>query len=267
MSNARNVLGTVMFAASLFFSGMAAEAQDLTITIPGGNLDTLDVTATEESAEDKLLKAKLLSDRLAEQIRTLIRIALITGDSGSFQSAIYDLTVKFPELAPNIASFTTSAIIQHISAPTTRASAKVTPEIIQSITIAATVATATAVPEKFQEIVAATAKVIAAATAPAPATATETTETAASDEPTGEKEALDPATLAEMALVQKAVTDVFSNQAALMETIKTQVETSLIEKFDDPSITAETLIEMFPASDPATDLAETPTTESASPAG
>lgn len=232
MLNARNMLATFLLIISLLSSG-AAGAQSLNITIPG---EDPEVPTAGDDAESALPGGLVLTDRLAEQIRTLIRIALLTGDASAFENALFDLTVKVPDLAASIAAFTTSEIYGQVSAISAETTVIITMDFIQSMTIAATVAPATAAPARFQEIVTATAKVIATAA---------------------------PALFASPATAEAAALD----QTALMEKIKAQVETSLIELFNDPTITADNLADIFTAAGSAADLAETPTTEAASPTG
>jgi len=222
-----------------------ANAQNLTITIPGEepNLPAGQGEGQEEEA------GPLLTDRMAEQIKTLIRLALKTGDASAFQEALFDLTAETPELAAAIAAFTTTEISVQVEANSaeTPAAAGAAPviapvlpaqDLIKSLTVAATVGPATAAPAQYQEIIAATAEVM-----PVPPS---------SEEGTGDAAAL-------------GVPD--DAQFAIMEEIAAQVESSLIELFNDENLSVDDLQNLFPSAGPAADLAETSTTDSASPTG
>ncbi len=196
-----------------------------------------------------------LSDRLAEQIRTLIRIALQTGDASAFEGALFSMTLEKPELAASIAAFTTSAISEQVAVNAKQASASTeqtavgteqtsegaeqipgsleqvsisavpaveisTANLVKSLTIAATVGPAAAAPTKFKEIMAATTAVIAAIESSAPA----------------EQITLDAVTVDETAAVDEAAA---ASQEALTELIAKSVESKLIVIYDDPDISLE----------------------------
>ena len=229
----RRLLGTALVALVIVFP-LAATAQSLSIEIPEAGLnETLEKGDNETGLPTKLK----LTDRMAEQIRTLIRIAIQTGDASAFETALFDLVSETPELAVAVAVFTTSEVsIQTASksANTALETKPVTPGLVKSLTVAATVGPATASPEKFQEIVAATTKTISEFAAASP--------------------------------VLNGTGGEVVDSAALLKEIETEVVSSLIELFPGEDITAEELAGLLTASGPE-GLAEFSTKESASPAG
>jgi len=236
MLSARHTFGAMFFALFLLFSG-GAGAQSLTISIPDASTG---VPATGATAATPLADP-LMTDALIEQIRTLIRVALLTGDTAAFENAMFDLTVESPNIAASIAAFTTSEISVQISAPQSTSQAQtpvvMTQDFVQALTIAATVGPATAAPDKYQEIITATTKVM--------------TDVAATPLPVGTAATNQPIVI---------------DQAAMMEQISAKVETGLIGLFNDPNIQAADLQNFFTAAGPA-GLTEQPTTQSASPTG
>jgi|GEM_PF-2735986 len=239
MMHITNKLAGTLIAACLLCSGTAT-AQSLKITVPDEETGT---PTAAESVDGVPVGNPALTDRMAEQIRTLIRIALLTGDASAFESALTDLTSEAPELAVSIASFTTTAISDQGSTSDSQVSEAVAPDVMQSIMVAAAVGPAIASPAKFQEIVAATTAIVNEASAPAGATAG----TATADGVTVE---------------QPVLADL--DQSVIIEQITQRVEETLIELFNDDSITAGELAQLFTASG---EFAEAPTTTSASPTG
>lgn len=102
-------------------STISVKAQSLTIEIPEAELNKTTIEGQEGEAEIVVPGGVKLTDRMAEQIKTLIRLALQTGDSTAFETALFDLTSASPELAVAIAAFTTSEVTAQIAARTEQA--------------------------------------------------------------------------------------------------------------------------------------------------
>jgi hypothetical protein len=278
-----NSIGILLFVALFAFAG-PVNAQSLTIEIPEAELNK---SAEEGDADVISPDGTKLTDRMAEQIKTLIRLALQTGDASAFETALFDLTSASPGLAVAIAAFTTTEVKAQVAAKTEQAAAPTDTDVpadetsetalsdtesespltpaplalstaftpisaglAKSLTVAATIGPAKATPAKFREIMAATSKIIAEDT-PA-SSAQDTLAQEATDSSVEETEE----TSAEIELQQE-----------LMQTIQQQVQQIVVEYFEIENITAESNLEDIVNLLPAAGVAEIPTTESASPTG
>ncbi len=157
--------GVVFAQAAQTVDGVRGVTQlsQLNVTVPP---ETPKGAAPGVPGKAKLKLPAGISDNLAKQIMTLIRVALQTGNPEILQNGLFELTVNAPELAVSIAKFTTQALNEvaetpssTTSGPSSSAASQVqslqaTKSLLKSLAVAMAVGISTAAPESFRDIIA-----------------------------------------------------------------------------------------------------------------